>query len=59
MEIFLLVLFIAGQKVEAPGTFKTLTGCVAAGKLEVAEFRRYHKHSKAWFWCVKGKDHGS
>lgn len=54
MEIFLLVLFIAGQKVEVPGTFKTLTGCVVAGKLEVAEFKRHHKHSKAWFWCVKG-----
>ena len=54
MEVFLLVLFIAGQKIEAPGTFETKTGCIAAGKMEMATFKRHHPHSRSWFWCVRG-----
>ena len=59
MEIWLLILFLAGQKVEVPGGFETKEACIAAGEKQTENYKRYHVHSRAWFWCVEGRDHGS
>ena len=56
MEVWVLVLFLAGEKIEPPGNFADKDACIAAGKQEVETYKQYHKHSKAWFWCVRGRD---
>lgn len=54
MKVWVLVLFLAGDATEAPGTFDTKEACIASGTEQVAKFREHHKHSTGWFWCVEG-----
>lgn len=54
MEVWVLVLFLAGQKIEAPGVYGDKKECIAVGEQSVASFKEAHKHSRAWFWCVPG-----
>ena len=50
---YFLVLFLAGQKIEHPDTFPTKEACIEYGQHEITEYRKYHKHSRAWFWCAR------
>ena len=53
MEAYLLILFLAGQKVDHPDMLPSKEACIEAGKSEVEDFKEYHPHARAWFWCLK------
>ena len=55
MEVWFLVLFLAGEAIEPPGSFDTLKECTAKGLEQRDAFKEYHPHSKAWFWCYPGR----
>jgi hypothetical protein len=56
MDIFVLVLFLAGQKIEPPGNYMSKEECIKVGESAVASFKKEHKHASAWFWCVPGQE---
>ena len=51
MTVYLLVLFLAGQKIESDSKYPAKDDCIADGKMITQVYKDHHPHSQAWFWC--------
>jgi hypothetical protein len=53
MEVWVVILFLAGEKIRPDYDFETKKDCIEYGKAAVESYKRYFTHSTGWFWCVK------
>lgn len=59
MQWFLYLYLGAMGTIQAPGYFETKAECVEHGQSAMESYRRYHKHSSGFFWCVRAGKHAT
>jgi len=55
VEVWYLVLFLAGETIHIPGQTTDKDLCLETGTRLVKEFKTEHPHSRGWFWCYPGE----
>lgn len=55
MEVWVIILFLAGEKIQPKYDFDTKKACIEYGEATLKSYKHYFIHSTGWFWCIREK----